>query len=101
MLEASILHYYDFKLLTRVEMDASNGVITEVMSQQDLQTQFVTDEQVHKTTTARIEQGIRARSSVTQVRLRLNRYGVSDLTLLTVYIASRGAQCLSFLFFSL
>ena len=40
MLEAPILHYYDYELPTRVETDASNGVVAGVLSQQDPQTQF-------------------------------------------------------------
>jgi hypothetical protein len=35
MLEASILCYYDYKLLTIVEMNTSNRVVAEVLLQQD------------------------------------------------------------------
>jgi hypothetical protein len=35
MLEAPILHYYDYELPTMVETDASNGVVAGVLSQQD------------------------------------------------------------------
>jgi hypothetical protein len=38
MLEVLILHYYDYKLSTRVETNASNGVVARVLSQQDSQT---------------------------------------------------------------
>jgi hypothetical protein len=40
MLEAPILRYYDFELPTRVETDASNGVVARVLSQQDSRSQF-------------------------------------------------------------
>jgi hypothetical protein len=40
MLEAPILRYYDYELLTQVETDSSNGVIADVLLQQDPQTQF-------------------------------------------------------------
>jgi hypothetical protein len=38
MLKAPILHYYDYELSTRVETDASNRVVAEVLLQQDSQT---------------------------------------------------------------
>ena len=40
MLEAPILYHYDHKWPTRVETDASDGVVAGVLSQQDLQTHF-------------------------------------------------------------
>jgi hypothetical protein len=35
MLEASILRYFDYELATMMETDASDGVVSGVLSQQD------------------------------------------------------------------